>query len=283
MHASAIKLNNKKSPLSERKRTLIRFRTSIKTFFSEKGNTCIEKDGEIFFMASNAAMESLTSFDLSKAMTFSKIFTKIDLTPSARLVLRCLVDLWNPSKGKVFPTQKTLETFTGVKSRSITNAIDELRQKELIETKGDTGKRLDYYFTAKFFELVKTAEGIAKIAKVTTAKIAQHEQKNHEQSMNRKSNLLSFPNQPKGMEYPKFIPEERIRDERTPENDFETAKKFVCDLWSMKDNHLVRAKLEKVLTIWGQDKFEQFQEPQQNLQGCNNCVSDYELNYSSQF
>ena len=47
----------------------------------------------------------VSSFDLSKAITFSRFFSKVKLSPSARLVLRCLIDFWNPEKGLVYPGQ----------------------------------------------------------------------------------------------------------------------------------------------------------------------------------
>ena len=76
----------------------------------------------------------VTSFDLSKAITFSKFFSKIKLSPSARLILRCLVDFYNPKKGLVYPGQNIISECTGVSARSITNAVEELRQEGIILT-----------------------------------------------------------------------------------------------------------------------------------------------------
>lgn len=127
---------------------------------------------------------NISSFDLSKSMTFSKIFSKVKLSPTARLVLRALVDFWNPAKGLVYPGQKTISECTGASLRSVNSAIEELRKLGLILTTGESGERLKYYFTAKFFELTGIAQTKAKLAHPTCAKIAHHEQKNPKQINN---------------------------------------------------------------------------------------------------
>lgn len=139
-------------------------------------------------MLQEACTVQVSSFDLSKAVTFSGIFSKIKLSPSARLVLRCLVDFWNPSKGLVFPGQKKIAEYTGSSDKSITNAVNELRKENLILTSGPAGGKLKYFFTPKFFELVKIAESPVKNAEDTTVKITVHEQKKHEQNIKQINN-----------------------------------------------------------------------------------------------
>jgi DNA-binding transcriptional regulator GbsR (MarR family) len=146
--------------------------------------------GGIEGMQPEACIVNVSSFDLSKAITFSGIFSKVKLSPSARLVLRCLVDFWNPNKGLVFPGQKKIAEYTGSSDKSVTNAVNELRKENLIFTAGAAGGKLKYYFTAKFFELLKITEGnekitdsIVKNTEVTTVKFTYHEQKKLEQNI----------------------------------------------------------------------------------------------------
>lgn len=135
-------------------------------------------------MQIQACKANVSSFDISKAITFSRIFSKVSLTASARQVLRCLADFYNPKKGLVYPGQNTIAECTGVSSRSVNSAIKELRDNGLILTTGKSGERLNYYFTTKFFELIKIAVPAEKTAQPTTAKIAQHEQHEYKQINN---------------------------------------------------------------------------------------------------
>lgn len=133
----------------------------------------------------NPVKANVTSFDLSKAMTFSKIFSKIKLSPSARLVLRCLVDFWNPAKGLVYPGQSMIADCTGVRRETVNKAIDELRKLGLILTTGEAGERLKYYFTAKFFELLNISHSSDKNTQTPCEKSSQHEQHEAKQINNK--------------------------------------------------------------------------------------------------
>lgn len=135
---------------------------------------------------------NVTSFDLSKAMTFSRIFNKVKLSPSARLTLRCLVDFWNPEKGLVYPGQKTISECTGVSLRSVNAAVDELRKAGLLLTTGNNGGRLKYYFTNYFFKLVEIAQGKAKTSQVTYAESSYHEQHEIHEQNNKQNKIISF-------------------------------------------------------------------------------------------
>ena len=107
---------------------------------------------------------NVSSFDLNKSITTKRLFTKIKLTASARLVLRCLVDFWNPNKGLVHPGQKIIAECSGVSLRSVNEAIDELRKNNIILTSGSTGEKLKYFFTPYFFELLEITQGDTEIA-----------------------------------------------------------------------------------------------------------------------
>lgn len=142
-------------------------------------------------MNAKACHINVTSFDLSKAMTFSKIFSKVKLSPSARLVLRCLVDFYNPKKGLVYPGQKTISECTGASLKSVNSAIDELRKAGLILTSGSTGERLKYYFSNTFFEIVGITQGYVKTSQEPYVKITHHEQHETKQ-INNKNKVLNF-------------------------------------------------------------------------------------------
>src|ERR1035437_7097211 len=105
---------------------------------------------------------NVSQFELSKAITFNKFFSKVKLKASTRLVLRCLIDHWNPNKDYCFPKQNTIADETGCSRKSVNTAIDELRSNGLILTNGEIGEGLKYYLTAKFFELIEISQGSVK-------------------------------------------------------------------------------------------------------------------------
>jgi DNA-binding transcriptional regulator GbsR (MarR family) len=137
-------------------------------------------------MQVQAIKVNVSQFELSKAITFSKLFSKIKLTPSARLVLRCLTDHWNQEKQYCFPKQNTLSDETGCSRKSVNDAIKELRLNGLILTTGEKGESLKYYLTNNFFDLIKTSQACAKNAH-TYVKTSQHEQIKPKQINNKTS------------------------------------------------------------------------------------------------
>jgi hypothetical protein len=70
------------------------------------------------------------------------------LSPSARLVLRCIVDYWNFTIGCAYPTQTTIAKCTGLTEVAVGKAVKELDTIGLIEKK-KRNKRIYYYFTLK--------------------------------------------------------------------------------------------------------------------------------------
>lgn len=90
--------------------------------------------------------ECHTSFDIGKALIQTKFFSKKKLSPSARLVLWCLVVHWNHRTGKAFPRQITIAEETGLTKMSVIKAIEELRNAKIILTVKYKG-RLNYQLT----------------------------------------------------------------------------------------------------------------------------------------
>ena len=195
----------------------------------------------------------ITSFDLNKAITFSKLFNKIKLSPTARLVLRCLADFWNPSKGLVYPGQRTIAECTGASENSITNAVNELRENNLILT-AKKGIHLNYYFTNTFFDLLEIGENIPKNWGGTTPKIGVTciEQK-REQIKNRNFNFekATTPSQQATKSLLENMENDR-KNKKSPYDDKETAiiwLKSICD--SDLKHKFIYDRVEKVRKIWG--------------------------------
>lgn len=146
---------------------------------------------EELIVLANASYVNIGSFNLAQNVTFKKLFSKVELSASARLVVHCLVAHWNPKKGLVFPKQTTIMEETGIKSdKSVCEAVKELKAKKLILTTKN-GNKLNYYFSNIFFELVGVTGSGCKNYGDEGVKITGtcHEQK-HEQKNNR--NVLNF-------------------------------------------------------------------------------------------
>ena len=107
-----------------------------------------------------------TSFEINKLITSTQLFSKVKLTVSARLVLRCIVDYWNFKLNCAYPTQSTIAKCTGLTEVAVGSAVKELDSKGLIEKKKQR-KRIYYYFTLKFLGYL---ELLPKIIYVDTQK-----------------------------------------------------------------------------------------------------------------
>lgn len=90
-----------------------------------------------------------TSFEINKLITTTQLFSRIKLSLSARLVLRCIVDYWNFKMSCAYPTQSTIAKCTGLTEVAVGKAVKELDMKGLID-KEKRRKRIYYNFTLKF-------------------------------------------------------------------------------------------------------------------------------------
>lgn len=160
---------------------------------------------------------NVTSFDLAKAVTFSKIFSKTKLSPSARLVLRCLIDFYNPKKGLVYPGQELISECTGCSIRSVKSAVEELRNFSLVLTVKNKNK-LNYHFTNLFFELLEVAPTECKNSTNKGAKSAPSCHEQHEtKQINNNSKILNFKkfnNSPEGVNYVSIEKTKKYLDEQ---------------------------------------------------------------------
>lgn len=99
-------------------------------------------------MNKNIIKINSTSFEINKLITSTQLFSKLKLSLSARLVLRCIVDFWNYKMSCAYPTQLTIAKCTGLTDVAVGKAVKELNNIGLIE-KQKKNKRIYYYFTLK--------------------------------------------------------------------------------------------------------------------------------------
>ena len=192
-----------------------------------------------------------TQFEVVRCIYDSNILKEVKISGSAKLVLIALAHHFNPKNKDMFPSQKYLAAKLGISDRSAERAVAELKEAGLIVY--ETKRVNRYQFTPKFFTYVKmsvdTRQNVGSNIRQNVGQTNKTEQKNN----SLKKDFSSFNSwQQKGIEYPKAKPIEHKRDDRTPENDLETARKFVREVWDMRANHIVKAKLEKILGIWGE-------------------------------
>lgn len=90
-----------------------------------------------------------SSFEINKLITTSNLFSKVELMLSSRLVLRCIIDYWNPKLGYAYPTQRTIAKCTGLSEVSVGQAVKELELKQLI-IKEKVRKRIHYKLSISF-------------------------------------------------------------------------------------------------------------------------------------
>ena len=208
------------------------------------------KSNIVNFCKNASKNTDFTQFEIVRGIYDSNIFAQTSLSGSAKLVLIALAHHFNPKKEDMFPSQKFLANKLGISERSAERAVAELKDADLISY--ETRRVNRYKFTAKFFNAVKMSgnfrQNVGEEDRQNVGQTNKHEQKNNNSFKNDFSSCFA---QPKGIEYPKATPIVHEWDDRTPENDLETAQNFVKKLWDMRENHVVKARLKRVLTIWG--------------------------------
>lgn len=119
---------------------------------------------------------NVKSFNIVRAFTDTDFFSKTELSPTARLVMFSLANMYNPSKGYVYPKNRKLESCTGSKERAVVSALNELKRDGFIVIVYTDSLR-KIYFSKKTYELLgletdaKNTEGVAENAQ-PAAKIA---------------------------------------------------------------------------------------------------------------
>lgn len=165
-------------------------------------------------MKAKSVKVNTTSFEINKLITSTQLFSKIKLSVSARLVLRCIVDYWNFKIGFAYPTQATIAKATGLTEVAVGSAVKELDNKGLIE-KEKKQKRIYYYFTLKLLGYLGLTP---KIIYVNTQKnLCNIPQSFYDKNILKDFENTSFQNQ-------SSLDEEQTKDE--PQTEQITGKRF---------------------------------------------------------
>ena len=165
-------------------------------------------------MKAKSVKVNTTSFEINKLITSTQLFSKIKLSVSARLVLRCIVDYWNFKIGFAYPTQATIAKATGLTEVAVGSAVKELDNKGLIE-KEKKQKRIYYYFTLKLLGYLGLTP---KIIYVNTQKnLCNIPQSFYDKNILKDFKNTSFQNQ-------SSLNEEQTKDE--PQTEQITGKRF---------------------------------------------------------
>jgi len=206
------------------------------------------------FMAKQKTLTKVTQFELSNLIRKTKLFTKIKLTASSRLVLESLVFHYPNIRVNV----ATLAEETGCSKRSIENALFELKNKGLILTT-QTGRSNIFKLTQFFYDLLEIASPPCKKEQVRHAEIALPHNKNIKKQNNKtifkfkkyerndlKENKRKYHHntQLTGINIPKFIPEKL---EKTSPLDMtkEQAINFINNLPEQLKNSYFATELRK--------------------------------------
>lgn len=103
-------------------------------------------------------MTKLTSYDIQKMITTSRLFKKVKLENSTKLVLRALIDYYNADRENTYPSQLRLSEDTDLSIRTVERAIKELKLKGVIISAGQSGKHNTYKLTNLFFKFILSGE-----------------------------------------------------------------------------------------------------------------------------
>jgi len=100
---------------------------------------------------------NVKSFNIIKGIIDSNFFSKVELSPTARLVMFSLANMYNPKKGYVYPKNNKLTKCTGAGERAVSQSISELREKGFIfVVMADNFRQI--YFTRKTYGLLGIIE-----------------------------------------------------------------------------------------------------------------------------
>ena len=194
------------------------------------------------------APQEITQFELSNLIRKCKLFSKIKLAPSTRLVLESLVFHYPNIRVKA----ETIADETGCGLKSIENALKELKEKNLIVITY-TGRSSIFHLTPFFYSLLEITDQIPKNVRNRSAKIAVPHNKEKKENYKEKSfnKVYEIPNHTKSPERTRAeIKATLIKDDKSPMTDKETAIKYVADLSEMMDNQIIQSQVNKVKQKW---------------------------------
>lgn len=122
---------------------------------------------------------SLSQFEVINQLYKSKIFDKIQLKPTVKLVLYALAHHYNPANEDMFPSQRYIAQSLGISEKSVERAVKELAGLRLIMYITKNVNR--YKFTQTFFDLIKMSDpsrqNVASKHRQNVGQTNKHEQK----------------------------------------------------------------------------------------------------------
>ena len=143
-------------------------------------------------MQTLACEKTVTQFELSNLIRKSKLFSRIKLRPSTRLVLESLVYHYP----NIRINSKTLSEETGNCLKSIETSLKELKELNLIVITY-TGRSSIFNLTQKFFDLLEVADQIPKKIRTRSANITLPHNKENNKNLNKAFQVFSNKNEPK--------------------------------------------------------------------------------------
>lgn len=127
-----------------------------------------------------AGAVNISQFELINMVYKSKLFNKIELKPTAKLVLYALIHHYNPANEDMFPSQKFIAQNLGISEKSVERAVKELAANRLIMYVTRNVNR--YKFTSFFFDSVNLSDvnrqNVSNKVRQIVGQTYKHEQKN---------------------------------------------------------------------------------------------------------
>lgn len=161
----------------------------------------------------------ISQFELINLVYKSKLFQKMDLKPTAKLVLYALIHHYNPCNEDMFPSQKFIAQSLGISDKSVERAIKELAASRLIMYITKNVNR--YKFTATFFESVKMSDTNRQNVGLTNRQNVGQTYKHEQKKNNSVSSFSRFRDQKSSAAHYKTVQETKIMLE-----EFEANKKI---------------------------------------------------------
>lgn len=119
----------------------------------EEESQDLKESGFDYSEEKQALHVNIKSFNILRAVTDTNFFSKVDLSPTARLVFFSLANMYNPKKGFVYPKNTKLMKCTGSGERAVSLAVGELKKEGIIVIVFEENFR-KIYFTQKTYEIL---------------------------------------------------------------------------------------------------------------------------------
>jgi len=132
---------------------------------------------------------NIKSFNILRAITDTNFFSKVDLSPTARLIMFSLANMYNPKKGFVYPKNNKLMKCTGSAERAVSLAVNELKNKGIVVIVLEENFR-KIYFTQKTYKFLGVIEDEKEAAPENTDN-AEEMNYNKDETLQNKGNLTA--------------------------------------------------------------------------------------------